>query len=198
MVYAEIAFKIYAVDDNFGQYHLGDTLPTGVTIQCIFVEDKNYSFYVAMDDLGKVAWNNGGLVSGVSTVANISDVLDVESEYRIGEINSSVLAKTSSSGLGSLINNMRNEIDEWPFNTRYVGCLGEWMTVVNNLDIINQYLMEFGGNKISKAQYWTSTQINESKAWMYSNISSAFNPYDKVSNLYCRPFMSPYMNVPEV
>ena len=192
MMYAEEGVYIRACSNKFKSYTLNDTVPSDEYITGIEVNEGNFHFYIGMTEYNSEGtWGDETLLSGIPSVIDINDVLDIENIFDRGLLNSDILKENrSTSGIGSIIYQF-SKAEEWPGGgSPYIGCLGEWMVVINNFNKINQYLKKFGGEEISSSDYWTSTQYNASKAWTIGIGGSSAEPYvmDKISKLFVRPF----------
>ena len=74
----------------------------------------------------------------------------------------------------------------------YLGALGEWMEVFNNISDINQCITLMDAAEItttsSTHDYYTSTQFNSSRAWCFNFKSEDSFSSTKSSGGYVRPF----------
>ena len=191
MVYAEESVYIRAYASNFKEYSLNDTLPSGVTVNGIHVRDENFEFFVGMEDSSSVGlkYDYGDrLIPDVTIVEYVEDVLEVEN-INSGDLNTEALIEVDAL-IAEEIEYIQNEDNyEWPGGGRpYLGCLGEWLVVFNNIDKINQYLAKFGGNQIPLDKtYWTSTQVDTHLAWCI-NMNVGEDYLEKNKDAFFRPF----------
>lgn len=70
----------------------------------------------------------------------------------------------------------------------YVGAAGEWNLVLNKYSEVASALSAIGGVSISSKKYWTSTQYDQSKAWVCTTITNSVYSDTKTYNYYARAF----------
>ena len=170
MVYVEKAIEIYARGSDGALYTLNSNIPSGVTVTMLLIRDENFEFHVAMNDYGESSYDlQDTLIPGVSVVTSIDDVLEIEYEAT-GISNTSILV-VNNTEIGKIFITLPNVNGDRP----YLGCLGEWLVVFNNIDKINQYLSKFGGEQIDgNITYWTSTQYDAELAWAAEHYPSTY------------------------
>lgn len=71
----------------------------------------------------------------------------------------------------------------------YLGALGEWQAVYNNITKVNSAMSLIGGTAININYHWTSTQYSSFYSWSLS-WNYGFYYQDKHSDLNVRAFCS--------
>lgn len=148
----------------------------------IAVVDHRASFVIAKEALGGNATWSSDMINKIEGVTSTFKEEDARADYR-GYENTLEIAKTDTKGCAYLCVNY-----SFPNGVAgYMPAAGEWDIVLENWDAINSAMTIVGASVLQTGMYyWTSTQYNNSSAWIARDFK--ITPNLKNYGWWVRPF----------
>ena len=171
ITYTKLPLGVYIYDTD-GHFTLSENWDTANNSKAVgvYVGTENSKFVMAPTYNSSGAnWGDTGLA--ISGIVTSEGVTEAQKDYA-GELNTDKIIAQLGIDVAQAAKYCRN----YTFkngNKGYLWSAGEAMNAIANQNAINVAMRKIGGRSMTYG-YWTSTQVNANKAWMYDMNNSIF------------------------